>query len=388
MAKTAKKPEKARTKKRAAAAKANKAERKGGLDISKARAKQKEVEERNQSEFHDYKDGWNYFYLGQPWTTKGESAGAIWKEVQRHGFYTCPKHAGKKNCPMCKEIRKRLKRGDMDFVDEWKLKPTAFTNACKKADIKKKDPDAWKALRLPQSVFADFLEWIVDEEQDPSDPTCAVIVGIKRTGKGFKTRYKLKMGEEVDISKYITEEILEGMLDLDTFRGAQPESEKTLRRAIKGKKRGDDDWDDDDDLEEDDYEEDDDLEDDEDDDASDDDGDTEEEDELFEQDDEDSDEEEGDEEEELEDEDEDDEEEEPEDDGDEEDDPEDDEDDLDDDLDLEDEDDEEEPEEEPAKKPAKKSATKKSPPKEEKPAKDKKPKKTVTRKKRTVVKKK
>ncbi len=217
-----------------------------GLDINKAKKKKKEVDSRSSSDFHELKEGANFFYILPPWSDER----VIWKEVQQHGRVgVCPRAACGKECILCAEIKKRNKRGDVDFGEQNRLRSRAFFNAVRKEDIKKSDPTLIKILGLSQGVFQEILEYVVDEDKDISDPHAAVCLMIKRTGKGFKTRYKVKFGEETDISHYVTAKMLEGLHDLDSIRAAQPASTKDLKKVIRGAADDDDDFDEEDALE-------------------------------------------------------------------------------------------------------------------------------------------
>lgn len=202
------------------------------LNIDKARKKQRELEDRGGNEFHEIKEGWNFFLLLPPWS---DDVDEIWKEVQQHQRLVCPRSTVGKPCIMCDEINKRMKRGDTEFADDNKLRSRAFFNAIRKEHIKEKSVENVKVLALPPTVFEAILEHITDEEMDISDPKAAVIVGIKRKGKGMRTRYpKVKFSDPVNVSKFITDEILENLWDLDALRYVQPASVKELRKAIRG----------------------------------------------------------------------------------------------------------------------------------------------------------
>jgi hypothetical protein len=218
------------------------------LDRQAARDKQKEVENRRQSVFHDLVEGWNFFFVLPPWSDEC----VLWKEVQQHGFgLVCPKMASKdgakKPCLICDEIKKRQRKGDSEFGDEYRLKSRAFFNAIRKADVKAKSADSVKVLGLSPTVFSEILDYIADDDVDISDPTAAVVVGIKRVGKGLRTRYrKIRFGDPVDISRYLTDDVMEGMYDLDALRAAQPATLADMRKALRKAKGVDEDLDDDD----------------------------------------------------------------------------------------------------------------------------------------------
>jgi len=217
------------------------------LDLSKVKKKQEELDNRSTSDFHEIKEGFNYYYIMPPWSDEG----VIWKEVQQHGTVgVCPKAAVKKECILCEEIKKRIRKGDTDFADNNKLRSRAFFNAIKKDDIKKCDPSCVKILALSPSIFEEVISFITEEDRDISDPTAAVCLAIKRKGKAMRTRYTIKFGLPVDISKYVTDSVIEGLYDLDSIRAAQPAGIKDLRKAIRGA-ADEEDEDDEEDIEED-----------------------------------------------------------------------------------------------------------------------------------------
>lgn len=226
--------------------------------MEKAKEKSEQLATRSQSEYHEHAQGWNYYFIMLPWSDEG----VAWKEVERHGMHVCPKQYGR-DCLVCKELRKRIKKGDTDFVDENRSKTQGYFNAIRKSDIKKGDPDCIKVLRASPTVFGEIIDFITDEEIDITDPEAAHVVGIKRTGTGMRTRYKTKVSSEaVDISRYITDKVLEGLFDLDTIRAVQPASDKDLRKLVRGSADDDEDDDFSDDDLDDDKDGDDDLEDD------------------------------------------------------------------------------------------------------------------------------
>lgn len=216
------------------------------LNLAAARKKQKEMEERGGNEFHELKEGWNFFAILPPWD---DDVDVLWKEVQQHGRLVCPEATVGKQCILCAEVRRRMKKGDTDFADEHRLRSRAFFNAIRKEHIKKKDPAGVKVLGVSSTVFEAILEQITDEEVDISDPKAAVIVAIKRKGKGIRTRYpKVKFSDPIDISKYITDDIMGALWDLDALRYAQPATTKELKKAIRGAADEDGDDEDFDDL--------------------------------------------------------------------------------------------------------------------------------------------
>lgn len=212
--------------------------RRSGMDLDKARAKKKEVDERSGGDYMELKEGWNTVFILPPWSDEG----VVWKEVQRHGYHVCPAKTVGKRCIMCDELNRRKRKGDTEFVDEWRLKPTAYLNAILKTDVKAAEAGAVKVLRTSPSVFNEILDYIDDEDKDITDPTSAVPVMIKKTGTGMRTRYKTKFGDAIDISAFITPEFLkEALYDLDTIRAVMPASDKDLRKEIRGAADEDDD---------------------------------------------------------------------------------------------------------------------------------------------------
>jgi hypothetical protein len=210
---------------------------------------------------HELKQGWNFFWVMPP--LKGEDECFV--EVQQHRLCVCPKvHSdGEKPCMVCKELTKRSRKGDTDFVDEMRLKSRGFMNAVFKHLLKKKDPDNVKILPVSAGVLREIAEHMADEDLDIADPTSAILLGIKRKGEKMATRYKVKFATEgVNIEKYLTDEVLEAMFDLRKARCTQPASTKELRKLIRGAADEDDDDTsmdfDDDDLEDDDLDDDDD----------------------------------------------------------------------------------------------------------------------------------
>jgi hypothetical protein len=204
-----------------------------GLDMDKARQKQKEVEDRSSGDFLELKEGWTCVYLLPPWSEEG----VIWKEVEQHGRLVCPKRTAGKDCMICDEMVKRGRKGDSDFVEQHKMRSRAFFNCVRKEDIRKllsAPASVVKVLAVSHGVFREILEYINDEDIDPSNPETAVPLGIKRTGKGMRTRYKVKFGDATDISKYVTAKVMEVLHDLDVLRAAQPATTKDMRKAIRG----------------------------------------------------------------------------------------------------------------------------------------------------------
>jgi hypothetical protein len=375
--------------------KASKARRSRGsarrINRDAVRKQQTQNEGRSSGQYHDLAQGWNHFFVMPPYS----DSGLPFKEVERHGIHVCPKRAsnGKKRCSGCEELRRRQKKGDEAFIQEWRLKSVGYFNALKKSEVKKKDPACVKALRLSQKSFDEYVEWLddeleADENFNPTDPHACYLLSIKKKGSGMQTRYTVKIGDPVDISAYVTDEFLdEALLNLDTIKGALPADEKELRKALRQAAdeddEEDDDFSDDEDADDDDeFADDADDEDADDEDADDEDADDEDDDEFA---DDDEDEEDDDGEDDDEDADEDADDDEDEDDGEEEDELFDDDDDEDDGLD--DEDDEEEEPEPPRrrKKATKKKATKKKATKKKaskRPAAKKATKKKTTRRRR------
>jgi len=212
------------------------------LNMDKARKKQEEIDSRSSSSFHEIKEGWNYFFVMPPWD---DDVDVIWKEVQQHRFLVCPRHAteGKKDCMICTELRKTK---SSEFSEQYALKSRGFFNAIRKADIKKKDPDTVGILALSSAIFREVIDYINDEDKDISDPEAAIPIGIHRRGKGLRTRYKIKFGEAVNISAYLTDKIMDALHNLDDMKAAQPASVKDMRKAIRGAADDDDDFEDDD----------------------------------------------------------------------------------------------------------------------------------------------
>jgi hypothetical protein len=224
------------------------------IDFDTAKEKQKELADRTGNNYHELKQGWNTFYICPPWN---DDARVPWKEVQQHGFrLVCPKYSGyDSDCAICKERRKRLKKGDSEFADNFRLQSRGYLNAIRKEDIKSKDVSAVKLLGVAGSVLTEIVDHVTDERVDICDPKAAVFVSIKRKGKGQGTRYpSIKFGEPVNIDKYITDEIIDAVLDLDVIKGAQPASIKDQTAAIRKFVRGgadedEDSFDDDEDFE-------------------------------------------------------------------------------------------------------------------------------------------
>lgn len=209
------------------------------LDFGEAKKKQKELEDRSSGDYHSVEEGWNWYYVCPPWS---DVVKVLWREIQQHGLnLVCPKNSGyDKDCLICKERKKALKKGDTDFADEFRLSSRGFMNAIKKSDIKRGGPV--KILAVSAGVFEAIVDHVTDEKINISDPEAAVLVGIKRKGKGFKTKYStIKFSDPVNISKYLDlEKLYEELWDLDTVRGAQPASLKTQRTAIRKFVKGDD----------------------------------------------------------------------------------------------------------------------------------------------------
>jgi len=220
-----------------------------GIDFDEAAKKQKELADRSGGEFHELKVGWNYFYICPPWA---DEIRVLWREVQQHGLgLVCPPNSGyDKPCLICKERKKALKKGDSDFADNFRLSSRGFMNAIRKEDIKSRGPV--KLLGVSSNVFEQIVDHVTDEKIDISDPEAAVIVAIKRKGKGKATRYpSVKFSDPINIAKYITDDVYEALNDLDTIKAVQPASEKAQRTAIRKFIKGDadeDDFDDDEDL--------------------------------------------------------------------------------------------------------------------------------------------
>ena len=239
-----------RTKKRNAKKTRRRSSSVRGINRGAVRKQQEQNEGRSSGQYHDLQNGWNHFFVMPPYS----DAGLPFKEVERHGVHVCPKRwsNGKKRCSMCEELRRRQKKGDESFIQEWRLKSVGYFNALKKSDVKKKDPALVKALRLSQKSFDEYVEWLddeleADENFNPTDPTACYLLSIKKKGSGMQTRYTVKIGDPIDISAYVTEEFLsEALLNLDKIKGALPADEKELRKALRSAADEDEDEDEDD----------------------------------------------------------------------------------------------------------------------------------------------
>lgn len=210
------------------------------LNIERAREKADELESRSDSEFHELKQGKNFFFIMLPWSDDVE---VIWKEVQQHQMLVCPSKAadGKRKCILCEETRRRRKKGDSDFASNWRLRSRGLFNAIRKEHIKQKDPSNVKILGVSTTVFRDIIEHIIDNDLDISDPEAAIPVCIKKTGEKLKTRYNTAFGSPIDISRYLTDDVMGALWDLDAAQAAQPAGDKELRKAIRGAADEDDD---------------------------------------------------------------------------------------------------------------------------------------------------
>lgn len=216
------------------------------LNTERARQTLDDIDEMSdKTEFHELKEGqWNVFYIMPPWR---DDVDVVWKDVPQHGILVCPRYSDperRRRCLMCEEIKKRVKRGDVEFRDKWGLRPRGLFNAIRKNVIEEADPKNIRVLALSKGIFAELLEYVHDEAVDISNPRAARPVAIKRNGKGLRTRYKLRIGEPVDISEFITDEVMEGLFDLDSLKAVQPASNKQMIKEIRG---GEDDFDEDDD---------------------------------------------------------------------------------------------------------------------------------------------
>lgn len=218
------------------------------VSMDRVRNKKTELDNRSSTDFHELKDGWNYFYVLPPWSDDVEE---IWKEVQQHGLLVCPRSVSDTTeCLLCSEIRKRLRKGDSDFADKHRLRTRAFFNAIRKDKIREKDQYNVKVLAVSSKTFEEIIDHMADEDIDISNPEAAVPVAINKKGKGLRTRYKVRFGEPTDISKYLTDEVWEALHDLDTMRSSQPATVQDMRKAIRGAADEDDDGDfDDEELE-------------------------------------------------------------------------------------------------------------------------------------------
>jgi hypothetical protein len=218
------------------------------LDKESAKKKQQEVHERNAGAFHELKSGYNkkyepnHYFILPPWRDlDGDQPLDIWKEVWKHKYLTCPRLMANKPCKICDALKTRKK--DATFVNEWKPRPTGYVNAIRKKDIKKASVDSVKVLRFPSRLFDQLIDYVNEEDRDPSDPDRAYPVCIRKTGFGQKTRYRdLTWGDPMDISEYLTDEIFDAMYDLDNASFVQPASKKQLLEAL-GNKPADEDED-------------------------------------------------------------------------------------------------------------------------------------------------
>jgi hypothetical protein len=86
-----------------------------------------------------------------------------------------------------------------------------------------------------------MIEHADDEDCTLSNPYEAICVGIKRTGQGLRTKYKVKFLAPVDISAYLTDEVLEACDDLRTIQGTRPAKLEDLRKLTEGAEDEDDD---------------------------------------------------------------------------------------------------------------------------------------------------
>jgi len=202
------------------------------IDFDEAKVRREEHSKMSKNtEFHELENAWNYFYVMPPWS---DDAKVNFKEVQRHGMLICPEIIGIRACPVCAELKKRIKRGDTEFVDQYKLKSRGLVNAIRKEDIQKRDPSCVKVLGMSTVTFGEFIEFICENEVDISDPSHATLFGIHKKGKGKGTRYSTQFAvKPVDVRAYITDKVMSAAANLDTFRGAQPATQKELMGVIR-----------------------------------------------------------------------------------------------------------------------------------------------------------
>lgn len=212
------------------------------LNISRVRSKKKELQSRKSGASHKLEadDKTHWFFFLPPWS----NAGDIWKEIWKHGFKggNCPEKAGLRNCPLCKEFKKRKAAGDEEFTKSYYLQPQSFVNAIRVEDVKSEDAQDVKVLRLTPTMFNDIVDYILDGSDDGSDDVVditdmkqAVRIGIRKYKTNNGVRYKdVKFGNRPsDISSYMTPEFLnEALINLDTYKFCQPSSDKDLRSVF------------------------------------------------------------------------------------------------------------------------------------------------------------
>lgn len=210
-----------------------------GVNVDKAREKADELDARFAGSYHELKEGPNWFYILPPW----EGSDIAWEEIQQHGINVCRKTRGKKTCYGCDRVKQEEKRGNEKFVKKWRRSTKGLFNAIRKADLKKKDPDSVKKLRVSGRVFQEILEEIIDV-QDITVPDAAVLVCIRRKGSGLGTRYTVKFGKETDLSKLLPDAVLNGAYDL--VAAVEVPSDKEIKKAMRKAADDDDDTDEDD----------------------------------------------------------------------------------------------------------------------------------------------
>lgn len=233
--------------------------RRRGVNRARAKEKADELDQRFAGSYHEIKEGANWFYILPPW----DGSDVAWEEVQQHGVNACRKSRGMKSCYGCSRLAQEEKRGNQKFVQRWRKATKGLFNAIRRGDLKKKDPECVRVLRVTGRVFQEILEEIIDV-QDITVPDAAVLVCIRRKGTGIKTRYTVKFGKEEDLSRYLPDVVLDAAKNLEAL--VEIPSDKDLKKAMR--KAADEDSDDDDD-DADDFGDDDDTEDDADDDGDD-----------------------------------------------------------------------------------------------------------------------
>ena len=245
---------------------AKKKKKKGGskkgrtVDMGAVKNKQEELDTRSTGDipYWDVKEGWNYFRLAPPWSDEN----IFYREVLRHKTIVCPKRTnGDPKCFICSRLPVLRKAGKTQAVKDWTPRPRAYFNAWRTDKTGKKfKPDDIRVLGASPTVFKEILEEVLE-----SGSICGLedgsVLKIHRKGQGLKTRYRVRFGDEVDISGLISDNWEDFLIDLDGLSSSPPQNE--LKEYYSGSDRGgssadedEDEDNDEDEIEEDDIDED------------------------------------------------------------------------------------------------------------------------------------
>jgi hypothetical protein len=208
--------------------------KKSGFDFfDDLRATQEKVEELTGGDFFKLKEGQNVFVLLR------QDGVPILQSRERHGINICP---GEEVCKGCMKVIKEGKRGNKDFVQEWKLKPAGYFWACKYSCLKLAggvQRKHIKKLQVSGGTLQDIITDMLNGRFDPSELEDArpLVIKKKKTTGRYPVKYEVSFWEGRDISEKIPEGLIDSLPLLADEEYLQPASNKEILDAMAGRKR-------------------------------------------------------------------------------------------------------------------------------------------------------